>query len=237
MVAQPHQKRIRWHCATRIISSIYPPIDLFEDCADPEDWELLVALESKSNPRMLERVGTLSMVPAERRVSGPGASYLMSPFVHVHPDWSGRFHDGTFGAYYAADRLETALRETMFHRGRIYRASAEAPGWFSQYRELVGRLDAQLHSLEGEGFSIYLQPETDYAQPQALARRLRDEGSQGIHYPSVRDPAGYCIAAFWPNVPETPREGRHFSYHFNGEEMDYYRDEASGEVFRCFGSR
>lgn len=161
MVAQPQQKRILWDCATRIISSIYPPTDLFEDCADPEDWELLVSLESKSNPRMLDRVGSLAMVPAQRRVSGPGASYLMSPFVHVHPDWSGRFHDGIFGAYYAADGPETALRETMFRRGRIYRASGESPGWFSQYRELVGRLDAQVHSLEGEGFSVYLQPEID----------------------------------------------------------------------------
>ena len=67
-------KRVRWTKAFRIISSIFPPIDLFEDTSGPEDWELLASLEAKSNPRIIEVIGQLSLVPVERRVSGPGAS-------------------------------------------------------------------------------------------------------------------------------------------------------------------
>lgn len=131
-------KRVRWAHAYRIISSIFPPIDLFEDTSDPQDWELLASLEAKSNPRVVEVIGELSLVPPDRRVSGAGASYVMAPLTHVSPNWAGRFHDGSFGAYYAANRIETALAETMHHRSRIYRASHEASGWFSQYRELIG---------------------------------------------------------------------------------------------------
>lgn len=225
-------KRIRWAKAYRIISSIFPPIDLFEDTSDPEDWELLASLEAKSNPRIVEVIGQLALVPPERRVSGPGASYVMAPFTHVSPNRAGRFHDGTFGAYYAANRAETALAETMHHRSNIYRASKEAPGWFSQYRELIGKVDHSFHDMtERDDHADCLTPD-DYTASQILARDLRQSGSSGILYPSVRHEDGLCLATFWPDVLCIPLQGRHFAYHFNGEFIDMYRDETSGEVFK-----
>ena len=230
--AQLKTKRVRWAKAHRIISSIFPPIDLFEDTSDPEDWELLASLEAKSNPRIVEVIGQLSLVPPERRVSGPGASYVMAPFTHVSPNWAGRFHDGTFGAYYAANKAETALAETMHHRSAIYRASKEAPGWFSQYRELIGKVDHSFHDLtKREDYADCLAPD-NYVASQSLARELRQQGSDGILYPSVRHEGGLCIAAFWPDVIGIPMQARHFAYHFNGEFIDMYRDETSGEVFK-----
>ena len=38
---------IEWQDAVRIIRSIHPPIDLFEDIADPADWPLLISAEQK----------------------------------------------------------------------------------------------------------------------------------------------------------------------------------------------
>jgi hypothetical protein len=38
---------VRWTISHRIIRTIYPPVDLFEDVADPADWELLVSAEAK----------------------------------------------------------------------------------------------------------------------------------------------------------------------------------------------
>ena len=230
--AQLKTKRVRWAKAHRIISSIFPPIDLFEDTSAPEDWELLAALEAKSNPRIVEVIGQLALVPPERRVSGPGASYVMAPFTHVSPNWAGRFHDGTFGGYYAANKAETALVETMYHRSAIYRASKEAPGWFSQYRELIGKVDHSFHDLtEREDYTDCLATD-NYVASQSLARDLRQQGSDGILYPSVRHEGGLCIAAFWPDVIRIPMQARHFAYHFNGEFIDMYRDETSGEVFK-----
>ncbi|MEZ5981041.1 MAG: RES family NAD+ phosphorylase [Parvularculaceae bacterium] len=141
----------------------------------------------------------------------------------------GGFMTGV-SAYYAANRFETAVAETTYHRARIY--SNERPGWFSQFRELVGSIDARVHDIRGRGeFEACLAPES-YAASQALARELRAEGSNGIVYPSVRDPEGQCVAAFWPDVVSIPVLGRALAYHFDGEQIDYIRDETSKEVWR-----
>ena len=75
--------RVEWKGAVRIIRSAFPPIDLFEDIADPADWPLLISAEQKSNPRVTASVGNLDLVSIERRVGGHGASYLMAPFTPI----------------------------------------------------------------------------------------------------------------------------------------------------------
>lgn len=228
----PPVRRIRWKDARRIISTRHPPVDLFEDIADPSDWDLLAAEEAKTNPRLMEQIGRLALVPPERRVSGPGASYLMAPFVHISSAYAGRFDDGTFGALYVAKSIETAIAETSHHRARFYRASKQKPGWFSQFRQLIIAIDHRFHDLRGAAsFGDALSPD-DYTGSQALARRLRSAGSDGILFPSVRDTAGQCIAAFWPDVVGLPTPGGAFAYHFDGSIIDLVRDETSREVWR-----
>lgn len=46
--------------AVRIIRSIHPPIDLFEDIAAPADWPSLVSAEMKTTPRPMETIGNLA---------------------------------------------------------------------------------------------------------------------------------------------------------------------------------
>ena len=60
---------IKWAGAVRIMRSVHPPIDQFEDIADPADWPLLIAAEQKTNPRIIETIGNLDLVPVERRVT------------------------------------------------------------------------------------------------------------------------------------------------------------------------
>ncbi len=229
---KPPLRRVHWPNARRIISTRHPPIDLFEDLADPADWERLAALESRTNPRLAETIGRLDLVPVERRVSGPGASFLMAPFVHVSPDWAGRFHDGTFGALYIADQFATAVAETAYHRARFYRATQQAPGWLSQQLELVIGGDRRFHDVRGsQDHAACLDPD-DYAPSQAFARQLRAAGSDGIVYPSVREPGGACVAAFWPDTVAPARRGRVLDYHFNGERVDLIRDTAERTVWR-----
>jgi hypothetical protein len=228
----PALSQVTWRRAHRIIRSRFPPIDLFEDIADPADWPLLLAAEAKTNPRVAETIGNLDLVPPARRIGGDGASWVMAPFVHVSPDRPSRFADGSFGAYYAGDRFEVAVFETAHHHGRFMAATAEPPGWTSDFRELVGSLDARLHDLRGDHrFADCLDPD-DYAPAQALARRLRAAGSDGIVYPSVRFPDGHCAAGFWPNVVGIPVQGRHLSYHWDGTVVDLIKDLSTREVFQ-----
>ena len=226
----PPIANVAWDKSYRIINSRFPPINLFEDiAADPADWELLASAESKTNPRLHESIGNLALIPPERRVSGTGASWVMAAFVHASPDRPGRFHDGTFGAYYAGDRFEVALFETVHHHEAFLRATKE-PTCSSTFRELIGAVDAELHDLRS-GFEACLDPNS-YAESHRLAARLREQDSNGVVYPSVRFPDGECIAAFYPDVVTPPVQGRHLSYHWNGERVSHVTDLTDRNVFR-----
>lgn len=224
---------IAWRGAVRIVRSLYPPIDLFEDIADPADWPLLISAEQKTNPRLMESIGNLDLVPPARRVSGPGASYLMAPFTHVSPDRGSRFSDGTYGALYIADGFETAVAETVHHHGLFMAATREAPGWTSQFREIVLDVEAHLHDLRGGAADLgaVLHP-SDYRAGQALSGRLKAAASEGIAYPSQRRSEGECVALFYPDLARNPVQGRHLDYHWNGSRVDMIRDAGSKLVYR-----
>ncbi|WP_255014057.1 hypothetical protein [Roseovarius sp. M141] len=105
MVTAP-VRRVVWPRTARIIRSIYPPIDLFEDIADPADWEALASLRPSSTRVSVTASAISQKVPEDRRITGTGASWVMAPFVHCSPLRVGRFTDGTFGLYYAGDSTE-----------------------------------------------------------------------------------------------------------------------------------
>lgn len=234
--ALPPLEDVAWPGAVRIIRSVFPPIDLFEDIADPADWPLLLSAEQKTNPRLVESIGNLELVPPDRRVGGPGATYLMAPFTHVSPDRPSRFGDGSFGVLYVGRSFEVALLETIYHHERFMAATRQAPGWTSQFRELVLDIAGRLHDLTGEAFAPGgpLDPD-DYTVSQALGARLRAAGSDGIVYPSVRAPGGEAAGLFYPDLASNVRQGRHLDYHWNGTRVDYCRDAGTRAVFAVIG--
>lgn len=167
-------------------------------------------------------------MPVARRVSGLGASLVMAPFVYCSPLRPGRFSDGTFDLYCASDRTEVALAETIHHHTKTMLATAEAPGWTSQFRELIGSVNAEFNDVTG--LADLLHPD-DYTASHIFGARRRAAGSNGITWPSVRYGGGNCIAAFWPDVTPIPTQGRHFAYHWNGISVDYVKNLNSKKVF------
>jgi hypothetical protein len=222
-----------WHGSVRIIRSVFPPIDLFEDIADPADWPLIISAEQKTNPRLMETIGNLDLIPESRRVAGPGASYLMAPFTHVSPDRPSRFSDGTFGVLYVGHSFEVALFETIHHHGQFMARTNEPAGWTSQFREIVLDVNAQLHDLrKGKADLSGLLLPNSYEAGQALGSQLRFTGSDGVVYPSVRYPGGECVGVFYPDCATNPIQGRHLDYHWDGKTVDLYRDASTGQVYR-----
>lgn len=212
--------------AWRIIASRHPPIDLFERVAggDAGISDALIALEQLTNPRVRDELGEIALVPPERRVAGPGATYVMAPFTHINPLGS-RFADGTFGAYYAASALETAIAETVYHFERFALDSADPPR-SEDMRVLVGAFDADVEDLNAQAqpFRSQLLHPNDYSASQAWARGLREAGSDGIFHPSVRRQGGQCLVAFWPDIPAIPIQERHLQYHWDSKRVDRYFD-------------
>jgi hypothetical protein len=218
---------VHWQKTYRIIRSIYPPIDLFEDIADPSDWEALASIESKTNPRVWEQLGRLDLVPPARRVGGHGASYLMAPFVHISTDRPGRFTDGSWGVYSAGQSEEVAIREVAHHHGRAMAASKEERGWTSQFRTLINQVDLDLHDVR---LRAELHAADDYSASQAFAKDMRAAGSNGLLYRSVRCPAGECLAVFWPDLIPIPVQGDHYDFHWDGARVDRVRNCRTGAI-------
>jgi hypothetical protein len=211
-------RSVRWAKSHRIIRTIYPPVDLFEDIADPADWELLVAAEAKTNPRILDAVGNLGLVPVDRRVSGPTASLVMGAFTHASRERPGRFSDGSYGVWYCGDRFEVALAETAHHFQRFMRATAEPPGE-ADYRELV----CAAHGQVADRVAPDVLAPDDWSAGQALGRAVRNSGGDGVVYPSVRLPSGLALALFWPDCLELPvAQARQFRYAWDGHRMHRY---------------
>lgn len=221
--AEVPASRVAWDRTHRVVSARLPPIHFFDDIADPRDWELLAAAEARTNPRIYEEIGELSLVPPERRIGGPGAAWVMGAFTHVSRDRPSRFTDGSFGIYYAGDSQVTALCEHAFHMGRFYARTDEPSGWLGQVRELVGTIDgdlADIRAADGRYKDLLDPSPASYPVPQRFASQLRQAGSNGIVYPSLRYATGTCLAAFWPDVVTPPVQGDRFRYHWNGARVD-----------------
>ena len=121
------------------------------------------------------------LVPEAERISGPGTSAIMAAFTHLNPNGS-RFSDGSYGVFYCARALETAIAETSHHRARFLAATREARMELDMRVYLVD-LEAELHDLRGmpvSGAAIYARD--DYAAGQSLGRALRaaGDGKNGI---------------------------------------------------------
>jgi len=224
---------VGWPKAWRLIASRYPPIDLFERLTeDRAVWEALILLETATNPRIRDEAGDISLVPPGERVSGPGASWVMAPFTHVNPKGS-RFTDGTYGAYYAADGLPTAIAEVAYHFGRFAADSADPPR-SEDYRVLLGAFDGRLAAvaaLPPADAAAILDP-ADYRAARAFAANVRARGEGGIVYPSVRHAGGMCIAVFRPSLVPIPRQERHVQLHWDGRRVTRWFDYA-GEVWHA----
>ena len=208
---------MRWKKSHRIIRTIYPPVDLFEDIAPPQDWEILVAAEARFNPPIRDTVGNLALVPVARRVAGPTASLVMAAFTHVSRARPSRFSDGTYGVWYCGDRFEVALAETVHHFEQFMRRTQE-PAGDADFRELTAAISGNLLAAPPH----CLVPD-DWTRGQAFGRQTRVGGGDGVIYPSVRYPDGMAAAVFWPDCVVLPvAQASQFRYHWDGSRTTRY---------------
>jgi RES domain-containing protein len=210
-----------WRPCHRLIPSRFPTVGLYDAIADPADLDAVFAIEALTNPRLRDELGHLQLVPPDERVSGAGSTMVMAAFTHLNPDGS-RFSDGSYGVYYAAQSLETAIAEVSHHRA-LFLARTSEPAMDVDMRAIAANLDAELHDLRtlGKRGAPLLDPD-DYAAPQALAQRLRAAGSWGVLFPSVRHAGGFCVGVFRPKALRNARSAAHIALHWDGARITHW---------------
>ena len=204
-----------WKHQYRIIPSEYPPINFFERLVDPELMEELYYIESLTNDRLRDEVGDIALVPVEDRLCGTGSSPVMAAFTHTSLSCPSRFSDGSFGVYYAANTLNTAIEETKYHRTNFLSYTKEEPGQIDM-RVYMGKIVKPLHDIRGKSYKN-LHASDNWQPSQAFGKHMRDNHSWGIVYHSVRCSGGLCIAALRPPTVTISKQSSHLTYIWDGE--------------------
>ena len=196
----------------RVILSRYPQINLFERVSSPQDWDVLYAVESLTNPRLRDEVGDIRLVAQEDRVYGDGASWIMAAFTHPPVDGRGGRFNRDFGIYYCTADEEVAIAESSFHRARFLLESGidHATQEMRVIRARLGPVTLQdVRHLAGH--AIY-DPD-DYGEAQQLGYALREAKSCGIHYRSVRS-NGDCYGVMRARPLSDAIHWRYLRYHY-----------------------
>jgi hypothetical protein len=207
---------LHWRRSYHIVPSRFPAVGIFDAVADADDLDAIVELEAATNPRVLDELGRLSLVRPEERISGPGTTPVMAAFTHAQPS---RFSDGSFGAYYAAHDIDTAIAETAFHRGRFLR-EAHLPNERLDMRVYTAAMRGAFDDLRERSMRSPLYNKGSYDASQIYARALHEaRRADGVVFRSVRREGGICAAAFRPRCVTQCTVAGHLEYRFESYEL------------------
>ena len=222
---------VAWRTSYRLIPSRYPTVGLFDAVADAADLDVVFAVDALTNPRIRDELGQLQLVPADERVVGPGSTPIMAAFTHLNAEGS-RFSDGSYGVYYAAQALETAVAEVSHHRA-VFLARTNEAAIDVDMRVITAAVEAPLHDLcrVGKRAAAWLAPDA-YGAPQALGRTLRASASWGLLFPSVRHPGGVCVGLFRPKALHHAKAGAHLALHWDGQRITHWYEKRAPRSLR-----
>lgn len=201
-------RKVTWKRSCRLISSRFPPVELYQPIAPSEMWDALKDIELMTNPRLREVSAREYMWPEDRSVE---QNWVVAPFAYPNPHPT-RFSDGSFGYCVVAQSDDGALADSVASRENFLRKTRE-PATKLDMRMLVTPLSASLHDVSA----------LDGAEPGKIrqaAISLRAEKSYGLLLPS-RTRSGESIAvalrptAFSGLAVQTD----HYSYIWDGQRI------------------
>ncbi|MEJ5060048.1 MULTISPECIES: RES family NAD+ phosphorylase [unclassified Pseudomonas] len=204
--------------AYRLVNSKFPPIALFDDVADADEFEVLYQIQALTNPRLKNEVGQLELIARSEIPFGiPGCSYAIAPFTHVNPAGS-RFSDGQYGVLYLADSMDTALAEVRHHQGLYW---SNVPSL--NYERFVFRglscafVEVGMKDATSLPMTDPVYAPDDYSHSRLLGRAIKDVGHSGLRYHSVRMQGGYCWALMTPRPVSSVIQTAHYEMVWNGQ--------------------
>ncbi|NHZ64519.1 RES family NAD+ phosphorylase [Massilia genomosp. 1] len=218
MTVIPKLTTLRQFDTCRLIPSRFADVEdsvlgpLAEDADVLRD---LFDIDNATNERLRGEYGSLPGIGVDELVFGvPNFRIINAAYTYPRPEGS-RFNDGERGAWYCAFEAETALAEITFHKTVEYQEIGRFDDSVT-YQALIADFTSTFHDIRGvDAFVNYLDP-TSYIASQTLATQLLDSGSMGVIYPSVRRPAGTCLACFRPALVGNVRKGQVYRLTWSG---------------------
>jgi RES domain len=200
----------------RLIPSRYPPTGILDLITSPQDFEAVAELEGWTNDRISAELGVLRILPAQEWILGrANATAIMAAYCHPN-EAGGRFTSSDRGAWYAALSIETAIRETVFHRTKEI-AESGILETAVQMRQYLADFETEFHDVRASPEFGACHDPNSYVAGQQLGAALLESGSNGLWYRSVRNPGSECIVCFRPALVTNVRTGAHFEYRWEGQ--------------------
>jgi hypothetical protein len=200
----------------RLIPSIYPPTGILDLITAPEDFEAVAELEGWTNDRISAELGVLNILPAQEWILGrSNATAIMAAYCHPN-EAGGRFTNSERGAWYAALKIETAIKETVFHRSKEIAESGILETTV-QMRQYLADFETDFHDVRASPEFDACHDPNSYVAGQQLGATLLESGSNGLWYRSVRNPGGECVVCFRPALVNNVRTAAHFEYRWEGD--------------------
>lgn len=209
---------IGWSHSSRLVPARFQAADCFERLLEDDEPSQGEALLRLAELTATAGAGDLRLMDPTQVLFGPGAGWINASFTVPRP---ARFSTARQGAFYVAEQIGTALAEVRHHLERDYRREGITETMDLDYRALTVRVQGDLHDLRGRsktrppGSSLY-DPDS-YAASQAFAATLREAGSHGVAYDSVRHPGGACAAVFDPNLLRSCRHDTYLAFRWDGK--------------------
>lgn len=209
----------------RLVPAAYhkPPVlrGLVETDAE---MDILAQLEGMTSARLLAERGRniyldrreLAWRRRARDLKVYGHSHINAAFAYTRAG-GNRFNDETRGAWYCAWDVLTCVAEVAFHKTRelsFIGVFEETARYVELLADVIGEAPDLTDSPEHPALAA--DPAEGYPEGQALAERLRREGSMGLIYPSVRAPQGKCLVLFDPDAIRNVRPGASWELLWDG---------------------
>jgi RES domain-containing protein len=182
----------------RAFATIQPAQDLLDDLLEtPKEQQSLESFYylDEISPGMLpvERVFRRS----DQQIIQEEISSKFQP-----QNWyASRYSDGTWAVLYSAEAEETALRECLFHKRKLY--------WEELQKKSI-KVDLKLVELEVQSnysqdllqtsgldhIKLTSKDESGYSYCQSLAQYFLKQGGKSLRAPSARHEGGICVPIF-----------------------------------------
>lgn len=202
---------------SRLVNSKFPPIAIFDDVANEEEFEALYEIQALTNPRLLNEAGNLELIAREEIPFGiAGCAYAVAPFTHINPAGS-RFSSGKFGVLYIADSEEAALLEVKHHQNTYWSKVENLNYDRFVFRALQCTFnDNKMLNASAIPSKNPIYHPNDYSQSHLLGSALKKGKKPGLQYNSVRSPGSLCWALLTPRSVESIVQTSHYEMIWNG---------------------
>ena len=197
----------------RNIATCNPSQNLFDDIAQPQDYENLFELEESSNP-IHKKINQKSR-PLEY---GSFCSLFLKPLT---PPWGqGRFGDGhNYGVIYTALEEKTSIKEVFFYLQKdALRMFPHTSGTFIQYDRsmLKAKIESKkvynLCSLAKKYPELVHKESYDFCQKIGVQARKKE--AEALMSFSVRNEGGICVPIFTANCIKKDKKIFYLSFVF-----------------------